>query len=68
MEGDVTILRLLFAFLKVGERYRDLSTFKNGERFALHFRKGTIIVRLSSNSFRLVKKFAHCVAAQIEPT
>jgi len=45
-----------------------LSTFKNGARFGLHFRKGTIIVRLSGNSFRLVKKFAHCIAAQIETT
>ncbi len=43
-----------------------LFKFRNGERFALHFRKGTIIVRVSSNSFRLVKRFAQLVAAQLD--
>jgi hypothetical protein len=43
-----------------------LLKFRNGERFELHFRKGTIIVRVSSNSFRLVQRFAELAAAQLD--
>jgi hypothetical protein len=43
-----------------------LIRFRNGERFELNFRKGTTIVRVSSNSLRLVKQFAQLVAAQLD--
>jgi hypothetical protein len=43
-----------------------LSTFKNGGRFEIQFRKGTIVVLVSSDSFPLVDRFAQLVAAQID--
>jgi hypothetical protein len=45
-----------------------LATFRNHERFEIHFRKGTIIVRISSNSLQLAKKFAQLVARQVDAT
>lgn len=53
--------------LKIGDEGY-LATFKNGARYAIHFRKGTIVVRVSSDSFRVVKRFAQHVAAQIDAT
>lgn len=43
-----------------------LATFGNNRRFEISFSKGTIFVTVSSDSFRLVGKFAHVVAAQID--
>ena len=43
-----------------------LGTFKNSERFAITFRKGTIVVRISSDSLPLAQRFAQHVAAQID--
>jgi hypothetical protein len=43
-----------------------LSTFKDGGRFEISFRKGIIVVKVSSDSFRVVERFAQHVAAQIE--
>lgn len=45
-----------------------LSKFKNGRRFEIQFRKGTIVVTVSSDSFPLASRFAELVAAQIDPT
>jgi len=46
-----------------------LCTFKNGgRRFEIQFRKGTIVVTVSSDSFPLVDRFAQLVAAQIDTT
>lgn len=45
-----------------------LSKFKNGRRFEIQFRKGTIVVIVSSESFPLASRFAELVAAQIDPT
>jgi hypothetical protein len=46
-----------------------LSTFKNGgRRFEIQFRRGTIVVAVSSDSFPLVDRFAQLVAAQIDTT
>jgi hypothetical protein len=46
-----------------------LSTFKHdGRRFEIQFRKGTIVVAVSSDSFPLVDRFAQLVAAQIDTT
>ncbi len=42
-----------------------LGTLRNGERFAISFRKGTIVVRISSDSLPLAQRFAQLVAAQI---
>ncbi len=51
--------------LKIGDEGY-LSTFKNGGRFEIQFRKGTIVVSVSSDSFPLVDRFAQIVAAQID--
>jgi hypothetical protein len=51
--------------LKIGDEGY-LSTFKNGGRFEIQFRKGTIVVSVSSDSFPLVDRFAQLVAAQID--
>lgn len=51
--------------LKIGDEGY-LSTFKNGGRFEIQFRKGTIVVSVSSDSFSLVDRFARLVAAQID--
>ena len=45
-----------------------LATFRNRTRFAIHFRKGTIVVRVSSDSFWVVERFAQLVEAQIDTT
>jgi len=45
-----------------------LATFRNSGRFEIHFRKGTTIVTVSSDSFALVERFAQLVAAQITTT
>jgi len=42
-----------------------LGTFRNGKRFAIHFRKGAVVVEVSSDSFRLAERFARYVAAQV---
>jgi hypothetical protein len=43
-----------------------LATFENGGRVEVHFRKGTIVVTVSSDSFPLANRFAQLVAAQID--
>jgi len=45
-----------------------IGTFRNGARFAIHFRKGTIVVRVSSDSLQVAERFAQHVAAQIDTT
>ena len=45
-----------------------LATFTNKARFEIQFRKGVIFATLSSDSFRLVDKFAKLVASQINGT
>lgn len=45
-----------------------LSTYRNGGRFEIQFRMGTILVRVSSDSFRLVERFTQHIAAQIDAT
>ena len=45
-----------------------LATFKNRRRFEIQFRKGTIVVTVSSELFPLVDRFAKIVAAQIDTT
>jgi hypothetical protein len=35
-----------------------LGTFRNGSRYEIHFRKDTVIVRVSSDSIRLAERFA----------
>ena len=51
--------------LKIGDEGY-LSTFKNGDRFEIQFRKGTIVVSVSSDSFQLVDRFAQLIAVQID--
>ena len=52
--------------LKIGDEGY-LSTLKNdGGRFEIQFRRGTIVVSVSSDSFPLVGRFAQLVAAQID--
>jgi hypothetical protein len=43
-----------------------LATFKNGGRFQIQFRKGTIVVTVSSYLFPLVGRFAQIIAAEID--
>ena len=43
-----------------------LATFENGGRVEVHFRKGTIVVTVSSDSLPLANRFAQPVAAQID--
>jgi hypothetical protein len=45
-----------------------LVTFRHNGRFEIHFRKGAIVVTVSSESFSLVNRFAQLVAAQIDTT
>jgi hypothetical protein len=51
--------------LKIGDEGY-LATFGNGSRFEVQFRKGTIVVTVSSDSFPLADRFAQLVAAQID--
>jgi hypothetical protein len=43
-----------------------LGTFRNGRRYEIHFRKNTVIVRVSSDSMRLAEKFAKYAEGQIQ--
>lgn len=43
-----------------------LATFRNDSRYVIHFRKGTIIVRVSSDSLRLAERFARYAEGQIQ--
>jgi hypothetical protein len=43
-----------------------LSTSKDGGRFEISFRKGIIVVKVSSDSFRAAERFAQHVASEIE--
>jgi hypothetical protein len=43
-----------------------LITYNKGSRFAIDFRRDTKIVRVSSDSLRLAKRFALLVAAQLD--
>ncbi len=45
-----------------------LATYRNHEQFEIHFRKGTIIVKISSKSLQLAKRFAELVAGQVATT
>lgn len=50
--------------LKLGDEGYS-ATYRNGERFEIHFRKGTVVVNLSSNSFQDAERFAHFTLAQL---
>jgi hypothetical protein len=43
-----------------------LATLRNNGRFEIEFRKGTIFVTVSGDSFGIVDRFAQLVAAQID--
>jgi hypothetical protein len=43
-----------------------LAKFRDGTRYEIHFRKNTIIVRVSSDSIRLAGRFAKCAEGQIQ--
>lgn len=43
-----------------------LSTFRNGSRYEIHFRKDTVVIRVSSDSIRLAERFARYAEAQIK--
>jgi hypothetical protein len=51
--------------LKIGDEGY-LATFMSGARFEIHFSKGTIVAIVSSDSLRIVERFAQHVAAQID--
>jgi|SRR6516162_9798865 hypothetical protein len=42
-----------------------LSKYKNGERFEIQFRKGTIVAKIAGDDLDRVKEFAQCVVEQI---
>ena len=44
-----------------------LSKYKNGDRFDIEFRRGTVVAKLAGDDLDLVKEFAHCVVEQIAP-
>ena len=41
------------------------ATYTNGRRFEIHFRKGTIVVNVSSNSLQRAERFAHLILVQL---
>ena len=42
-----------------------LSTFRNGRRHSLHFRRGSIIAEVSGGTLKVVKRFAQYVVSEI---
>ena len=42
-----------------------LSKYKDGERFEIQFRRGSVVARIAGNNLRTVKDFAKCVIDQI---
>ncbi len=44
-----------------------LSKYKDGERFEIQFRRGSVVARIAGNNLRTVKDFAKCVIDQIPP-
>jgi hypothetical protein len=44
-----------------------LSKYKDGDRFEIAFRKGSVVARIAGNDLRMVKEFARCVVDQIPP-
>jgi hypothetical protein len=42
-----------------------LSKYKDGERFEIEFRRGSVVARIAGNNLRTVKDFAKCVIDQI---
>jgi hypothetical protein len=50
--------------LKIGDEGY-LSKYKNGDRFEIMFRKGTVVARFAGNDLNRVKEFARCVVEKI---
>lgn len=44
-----------------------LSKYKDGERFEIDCRRGSVVARIAGNDLRRVKDFARCVIDQIPP-
>jgi hypothetical protein len=44
-----------------------LSTYKNGERFEISLRKGTVVARAAAGYLDKVKEFAECVIDSVSP-
>ena len=44
-----------------------LSTYKNGERFEISLRKGTVVARTAAGYLDKVKEFAECVIDSVFP-
>ena len=42
-----------------------LSKYKDGERFEIEFRRGSVVAKIAGNDLRRVKDFASCVIDQI---
>jgi len=42
-----------------------LSKYKNGNRFDIAFRRGTVVAKLAGDDLDRVREFAHCVVEQI---
>jgi hypothetical protein len=42
-----------------------LSKYKDGERFEIEFRRGSVVARIAGNDLRMVKDFARCIIDQI---
>jgi hypothetical protein len=42
-----------------------LSKYKDGERFEIEFRRGSVVAKIAGNGLRTVKDFARCIVDQI---
>ena len=42
-----------------------LSEYKDGERFEIAFRRGSVVAMIATNSLAAVKEFAECVVEQL---
>ena len=42
-----------------------LSKYKDGERFEIEFRRGSVVAKIAGNGLRAVKDFARCIVDQI---
>jgi hypothetical protein len=44
-----------------------LSKYKDGERFEIESRRGSVVAKIAGNDLRMVKDFARCIIDQIPP-
>jgi len=42
-----------------------LSKYKDGDRFEIEFRRGSVVAKVAGNDLQMVKDFARCIIAQI---